>query len=80
MAVDTKPNLSSGKFEQCVGDILSLSGETCVFGTFEIASGGTISILSNKGNGKVLTSNSSGTATWQVIPAALITGATNGLV
>jgi len=79
--IDTKPNLSDNKFEQCSGDILHLSGSTNVFGQFEIQSGATLSILPNAGLAKVLTSNSGGTATWQVIPiiTPLITGATNGL-
>jgi len=74
--IDTKPNLSDNKFEQCTGDILHLSGCTHVFGQFQIQSGATISILPNRGVGKILTSNSGGTATWQ-IPS--ITGADNGL-
>lgn len=42
MAIDTKPNLSSGKFEQCVGDILNLSGCTQLFGTFDVYPSGSI--------------------------------------
>lgn len=42
MSIDTKPNLSSGKFEQCVGDILNLSGCTQVFGTFDVQKTGAI--------------------------------------
>jgi hypothetical protein len=79
--IDTKPNLSDGKFEQCTTDTLHLSGDTHVYGEFLIQSGGTLSILPNRGVGKVLTSDTGGTATWQVIPTVLIpiTGATNGL-
>jgi len=40
--VDTKPNLNSCKFEQCVGDTLGLSGITNVFGSFNIKSNGCI--------------------------------------
>jgi trimeric autotransporter adhesin len=42
MAIDTKPNLSSSKFEQCSGDILNLSGCTQVFGTFDVHPSGSI--------------------------------------
>ena len=65
MAVDTKPNLNSGKFEQLSGETLNLSGCTNIYGRFAIGSGATLSILPNRGTGKVLTSNSGGTATWQ---------------
>ena len=77
MAIDTKPNLSSNKFEQCVGDSLTLSGNTNVHGTFIIQSGGTVSILSNKGQGKILVSDASGVGTWQINNS--VSGATNGL-
>ena len=42
MAIDTKPNLTSNKFEQCSLDVLNLSGCTQVFGTFDVQPGGTI--------------------------------------
>jgi hypothetical protein len=42
MATDTKPNLISGKFEQCVGDVLNLSGCTQIYGTMDIHPQGTI--------------------------------------
>jgi hypothetical protein len=52
-----------------------------VYGQFQLESGSTLSILPNHDTGKVLTSNSGGTATWQFIPTVVIpiTGATNGL-
>lgn len=78
MAVDTKPNLNSGKFEQCVGDVLLLSGCTEVFGEYVLQSGSTLSILGDRGVGKVLTSDDNGVATWQIVPQT-ITGASNGL-
>jgi len=65
MAIDTKPNLSDSKFEQFSGETLSLSGNTNIYGHFAIKSGATISILSNYGVGKILTSDSGGTGTWQ---------------
>lgn len=64
MAVDTKPNLNSGKFEQLSGDTLNLSGTTNVFKNLSIRSGATFTISPNAGNGKTLTSNNSGNATW----------------
>jgi len=79
MAIDTKPNLSSSKFEQCVGDILALSGCTEVHGTFEISSGATLSILPNHGLNKVLTSDASGNATWQTPQSSSVSGATGNL-
>jgi hypothetical protein len=77
----TKLDLSDNKFEQLSNEILHLSGCTHVFGQFQLESGSTLSILPNHDTGKVLTSNSGGTATWQVIPTIIIpiTGATNGL-
>ena len=65
MAIDTKPNLSNRKFEQCSGDTMNLSGCTQIFGFFDMESGSTLSICSNAGTGKVLTSSSTGVATWQ---------------
>jgi hypothetical protein len=77
MAVDTKPNLSNSKFEQCVGDTLTLSGITNVHGTFSVRSGATLSILPNRGSGKVLTSDANGVGTWQI--GGTVGGADNGL-
>jgi len=65
MAIDTKPNLSCEKFEQLSGETLNLSGCTIIFGKFEVANNGTLSISSNAGTGKVLVSDSLGNATWQ---------------
>ena len=42
MAIDTKPNFSSNKFEQCTFDIMNLSGCTQVFGTFDVQPSGSI--------------------------------------
>ena len=66
MAIDTKPNLTDGKFEQFSGETLSLSGNTGIFGYLIIKSGATLSILPSHGVGKVLTSDSTGKATWQI--------------
>ena len=79
MGIDTKPNLSSNKFEQCSGDIMNLSGCTQIYGIFDIESGATLSICDNHGVGKVLTSDASGNATWQAGCGGTITGGTNGL-
>lgn len=80
MAFETKLNLNSCKSKQISGDTLNLSGCTNIFGKFEVESGGTISILSNRGAGKVLTSDANGLATWQTNTIITpITGATNGL-
>lgn len=67
MAIDTKPNLSSCKFEQFSGDVLNLSGCTQIYGQFDIESGATLSICGGAGAGKVLVSSASGVATWQEI-------------
>jgi len=67
MAIDTKPNLSNRKFEQCSGDTMNLSGCTQIYGYFDMESGSTLSICSNAGVGKVLTSDATGVATWQTI-------------
>ena len=77
----TKIDLSDNKVEQLSNEILHLSGCTYVFGQFIVQSGSTLSILPNHGIGKVLTSDSGGTATWEIIPTVVfpITGATNGL-
>jgi hypothetical protein len=72
MAIDTKLNLSCCKFEQISGETLNLSGNTNFYGT--------LSIIPNKGSGKILTSDTNGNATWQSAAAGgTITGATNGL-
>lgn len=70
MGIDTKPNLSSNKFEQCASDVMNLSGCTQIYGTFDMESGSTLSICDNAGANKVLTSNASGVATWQSPSAA----------
>lgn len=67
MGVDTKPNFSSNKFEQCTTDIMNLSGCTQIYGKLDLESGSTLSILNNYGNGKVLTSDENGVATWKLI-------------
>jgi hypothetical protein len=66
MAYDNKPNLSNCHFEQCQTDVLSLSGCNKVYGQFVFQSGSALSIPTNAGIGKVWTSNSGGTGTWQV--------------
>jgi hypothetical protein len=78
MAIDTKPNLNSCKFEQFSGETLNLSGCTDIFGTFEIVCGAILSILPSAGNGKVLTSDNYGNATWQNTIAGIV-NACNGL-
>ena len=78
MAIDTKPNFSSNKFEQCATDIMNLSGCTQIFGTFDMESGSTFTICDNVGNGKVLTSNASGVANWQTPSAQGITAISGG--
>lgn len=67
MALDTKTNLSNGKFEQIGTDILSLSGCTKIYGSFNILSGATIQILPNAGLGKSLVSDENGNAAWQLL-------------
>jgi hypothetical protein len=67
MAINTKPDLTDGKFEQFSGETLSLSGNTDIFGYLIIKSGATLSILPSHGAGKVLTSDSAGKATWQIV-------------
>ena len=66
MAIDTKPNFSSNKFEQCSNDVMNLSGCTQIYGIFDMESGSTLTICANAGVGKVLTSDATGVATWQV--------------
>ena len=70
MAINTKPDLTDGKFEQFSGETLSLSGNTDIFGYLIIKSGATLSILPSHGAGKVLTSDSAGKATWQIVAAS----------
>ena len=80
MAIDTKPNFSCTRFEQCSDDVMNLSGCTQIYGIFDMESGSTFTICDNVGDGKVLTSNSSGAATWQTPSVGgTITGGTNGL-
>ena len=82
MGIDTKLDLNKCKFQQISGDILNLSGTTCVFNSLKIANSGSLSILNNHAAGKVLTSDSNGIGTWQNVSggtAGSITGATNGL-
>jgi len=78
MAIDTKPNFSSNKFEQCLGDIMNLSGCTQIYGLFDIETGATLTICENAGVGKILSSNSTGVATWQDATAQGITAISGG--
>jgi len=78
MAIDTKPNFSSNKFEQCATDIMNLSGCTQIYGTFDMESGSTFTICDNVGAGKVLTSDAGGIATWQTPAAQGITAVSGG--
>jgi len=78
MAVDTKPNFSSNKFEQCSGDIMNLSGCTQIYGKFDIETGATLTICNDAGVGKILTSNSTGIATWQDAAVGGITSISGG--
>ena len=74
MGLDTKPNFSSNKFEQCSTDIMNLSGCTQIFGKLDMESGSTLTICDNVGTGKVLTSDASGIATWQTPSASAASG------
>jgi len=78
MAIDTKPNFSCRKFEQCNDDIMNLSGCTQIFGFFDMESGSTFTICDNVGAGKILTSDAGGVATWQDAPVEGVTGVTAG--
>jgi hypothetical protein len=78
MAIDTKPNFSCRKFEQCNDDIMNLSGCTQIFGFFDMESGSTFTICDNVGAGKILTSDAGGVATWQDPAAQGVTGVTAG--
>jgi len=78
MAIDTKPNFSSNKFEQCSTDIMNLSGCTQIYGTFDMESGSTFTICDNVGTGKVLTSDAGGVASWQTPSAQGITSLSGG--
>ena len=42
MGIDTKPNFSCTKFEQCTNDVMNLSGCTQIYGTFDMESGSTL--------------------------------------
>lgn len=77
MAIDTKPNLSSEKFEQYSGETLNLSGTTNIYGIMKITDTGSFCMAQNAGLGRTLISDASGKGTWQNITA--ITGATEGL-
>jgi len=78
MGIDTKPNFSCTKFEQCSTDVMNLSGCTQIYGIFDIESGATLSICDNVGAGKVLTSDASGVATWETPAAQGITAISGG--
>ena len=79
-SIDTKPNLSGFRFEQCVGDTLVLSGCTDIRGKFEVSSGGTLSVLPNRGTNKMLISDSNGNITLQQeIPQSNVTNLTSDL-
>jgi len=78
MAVDTKPNFSSKKFEQCATDIMNLSGCTQIYGMFDIETGATLTICENAGVGKILTSDGTGIATWQDAAAEGVTSLSGG--
>lgn len=78
MAIDTKPNFSSNKFEQCSGDIMNLSGCTQIYGLFDIETGATLTICGNAGVGKILTSNSTGIASWEDVAVSGITSISGG--
>lgn len=79
MAIDTKPNLSNRKFEQCSGDTMNLSGCTQIYGFFDIENAATLSICTDAATGKMLTSDSQGVATWQYLPtpSTITSGSTN---
>ena len=74
MAIDTKLNFNCGKFKQCSGDIMNLSGCTQIYGIFDIESNATLTICDNAGVGKILTSNANGVATWQAGGITAISG------
>lgn len=69
MAVDTKPNLSSEKFEQWSGDTLRLSGSTNFHGILKIANGASFCMSDSAGYGKAIISDAYGRGTWQDITA-----------
>ena len=92
MARDTKPNLSNEKFEQFSGETLSLSGNTEIYGNFQIKNVAALEINGSlkindgtESDGYILTSDSSGNTSWQSTSGFTgttdsgITGATNGL-
>jgi hypothetical protein len=72
MALDTRPNLDNGKFEQFSGDELSLSGTTNIFGNLNIKSNGILNFL-NGTKGDILISDNSGNVSLQSF------GGANGL-
>ena len=78
MAIDTKPNFSCKKFEQCADDVMNLSGCTQIYGTFDLESGSTLTICDNVGAGKVLTSDATGIGTWQTPAEQGITAISGG--
>lgn len=79
MAIDTKPNFSSKKFEQCSNDIMNLSGCTQIYSMFDIETGATLTICENASVGKLLTSDATGVATWQKLgtPSGIQNTSTN---
>jgi len=79
MAIDTKPNFSCTKFEQCATDVMNLSGCTQIYGQFHVESGATLAILDNKAAGKLLTSDADGKGTWQLLgtPSSILSTSTN---
>jgi hypothetical protein len=78
MAVDTKPNLNSCKFEQYSGETLNLSGCTDIYGIFNIASGASFCMSECAGLGRVITSDAYGKGMWQNTTTGIV-NACNGL-
>ena len=78
MSVETKLDLSSGKFKQLSGDTLNLSGTTNLYKSFVFKSGSTLTFLPNKGAGKVMTSDADGNITLQ--PSSTVTGTPKNIV
>ena len=72
MANNTKLNLNNQRFDQKSGDTLNLSGNTKIYGQLVFESGTTFNIKTNAGTGKIFTSDSGGTGTWQNIPITSI--------
>ena len=73
MGIDTKPNFSSNKFEQCITDTMNLSGCTQIYGYLDIESGATITICDNANNGSVFMSDADGVATWKAMGCGMTT-------